>query len=77
MILRLSSLLAVLCVLTCYALDPFVETYWESYLSFPYNESNCYYANNQPNTVDKTAFGYDLKQIPGMLPGPAPTMLWF
>ena len=41
-----------------------METYWESYLSFPYNSSNCYEGNLEPNDVNEDAFGYDLRQIP-------------
>ena len=41
-----------------------METYWESYLSFPYNRSNCYEGNLEPNDVNEEAFGYDLRQIP-------------
>ena len=44
--------------------SPVVETYWESYLSFPYNTSNCGFSNLQENEVDKEAFGYDLRSIP-------------
>ena len=40
------------------------ETYWESYLSFPYNSSNCIAGNLETNDVNEEAFGYDLKQIP-------------
>ena len=43
---------------------PYVETYWESYLSFPYNGSNCIAGNLETNDVNEEAFGYDLKQIP-------------
>lgn len=56
-------IVAICCYLSCQA-EPFVETYWESYLSFPYDENNCYAANSEPNPVDTTAFGYDLKDIP-------------
>ena len=44
--------------------QPYVETYWESYLSFPYDSSNCYHGNLEENEVNKEAFGYDLKEIP-------------
>ena len=44
--------------------EPFLETYWESYLSFPYDEYNCYPGNNEENPVDKTAFGFNLRELP-------------
>ena len=43
---------------------PYVETYWESYLSFPYDWNNCIFGNLETNDVNEDAFGYDLKQIP-------------
>jgi hypothetical protein len=43
---------------------PFLETYWESYLSWPYNYNNCAWDDLNPNDIDETAFGYDLSQIP-------------
>ena len=43
---------------------PYVETYWESYLSFPYDWNNCIFGNLETNDVNQDAFGYDLKQIP-------------
>ena len=43
---------------------PFVETYWESYLSYPYDKTNCYPGNLEGNDVNEEAFGYDLRQIP-------------
>ena len=43
---------------------PFVETYWESYLSYPYEPSSCYPDNLEGNNVNEEAFGYDLRQIP-------------
>ena len=42
---------------------PFVESYWESYLSFPYDYSNCYQPDN-PNEVNEDAYGYDLASLP-------------
>ena len=41
---------------------PWVETYWESYLSSPYDYDNCY--GGTLNPVDETAYGYDLGLLP-------------
>ncbi len=41
---------------------PFVETYWESYDSWPYNYSSCY--TQTPADVDESAYGYDLRELP-------------
>ena len=46
------------------AAEPFIQTYWESYLSYPYDPLTCYYGNLTPNEVDETAFGFDLTKIP-------------
>ena len=43
---------------------PFLETYWESYASFPYGEGTCGISNLEPGYVDETAYGYDIKQVP-------------
>ena len=42
---------------------PFLETYWESYVSFPYNYTNCYYHEN-PLEIDYSDYGVDLSKIP-------------
>ena len=46
--------------------NPFLETFWESYLSFPYlyDPLTCAYDHLIPGPVDETAFGYDLAQLP-------------
>ena len=45
---------------------PFLETFWESYLSYPYEyeSRNCAYNDLNPEPVDDTAYGYDLTQLP-------------
>ena len=43
---------------------PYLETYWESYLSFPHSMSQCNPNNPDPGYADVTAYGYDIKQIP-------------
>ena len=43
---------------------PLLETYWESYLSFPYNYSNMCINDLNPNPVDVFAYGYDIKDVP-------------
>ena len=43
---------------------PFLETYWESYASFPYGKDNCGSWNLKPHDVDDSAYGYDIKQVP-------------
>ena len=40
-----------------------LETYWESYLSYPFDYNNCY-TQTDPNDVDENAYGYDLGSIP-------------
>ena len=42
---------------------PYVETYWESWNSFPYDKTNCYYSNLEENEINEGAYGFDLKQI--------------
>ena len=43
---------------------PLLETYWESYLSFPYNYSNMCINDLNPYPVDVFAYGYDIKDVP-------------
>ena len=43
---------------------PLLETYWESYLSFPYNYNNWCYNDLNPYPVDVFAYGYDIKDVP-------------
>ena len=43
---------------------PYVETYWESWNSFPYDKTNCYYSNLEENDINEEAYAFDLKQIP-------------
>ena len=42
---------------------PFLETYWESYLSAPYNYNSCY-SHTDPLEIDTSDFGVDLASIP-------------
>jgi hypothetical protein len=42
---------------------PFLETYWESYTSFPYNYNTCY-SHDSPIEIDLSDFGVDLGSIP-------------
>ena len=44
---------------------PYLETYWESYDSFPFTVSNCHHLNLEPdNPIDESAYGFDLRQVP-------------
>ena len=42
---------------------PFLETYWESYTSFPYNYNTCF-NHDDPMQVDFSDYGVDLGSIP-------------
>ena len=42
---------------------PFLETYWESYASFPYDQSKCGLTDLNPNNVDQTVYGYDIRPV--------------
>ena len=46
---------------------PFLETYWESYASFPYSQTTCDPNYLEPSNVDQTAYGYDIKQVPSQV----------
>ena len=49
---------------------PWVETYWESYLSSGHTYSNCY-PTYDPDPVDTTRYGFDLGALPvGNVDGP-------
>ena len=43
---------------------PLLETYWESYLSFPYDYSKPCINDLNPNPINVNAYGYDIKEIP-------------
>ena len=45
---------------------PFVETYWESYLSTGYDVNTCppWYPDYVPGYVDTSAYGYDMANLP-------------
>ena len=51
---------------------PWVETYWESYLSSGYDLGNCNPASNlDPYPVDSSIYGFDLSTLPvGGVDGP-------
>ena len=44
--------------------SPFLETYWESHSTFPYDKNNCQPSNLQPNVIDVTDYAMRLVQIP-------------
>ena len=46
--------------------NPFLETFWESYLRYPYQyeSRNCAYNDLNPDPVDDTIYGFDLAQLP-------------
>ena len=46
------------------AKKPLLETYWESYLSFPYDYSKPCINDLNPNPINVNAYGYDIKDIP-------------
>ena len=42
----------------------FLESYWESYSLFPYDESNCYPSFLEPNFIDYSDYAIRLNQVP-------------
>ena len=41
----------------------FLESYWESYSSFPYDGSNCYPSVLEPNFIDYSDYAIRLNQV--------------